>query len=243
MVSKINIIFVRHGQSTQNIAKLDSLGMPKDYNKNNIRLTNLGKDQAKQTGKYIKETYGEFDTIFVSPVKRCMETANILVKYIKDVSIKEDSDLYEIGELNHDLFDLKDSEREKLIENTKVTKLQNLMDSTDNRFEKHKLSKKLNKEATLYFNIKPSPKETAKRYARFLNKIKKKELKYGQVIVICHKGSIEGFMKIICGMDIYNQIIFDDIKNCSIICAQYDFSKDWFQLISMPNSSHLKGTN
>ena len=43
------IIFVRHGQSTENKASIDN----KSYDPNTIKLTDEGKKQAMITGKYL----------------------------------------------------------------------------------------------------------------------------------------------------------------------------------------------
>jgi broad specificity phosphatase PhoE len=67
MTEKINIIFVRHGQSTQNLA----LELDQEYDRDNIVLTRLGIKQAEKTGKYINEIYGKIDMIYLSPIKRC----------------------------------------------------------------------------------------------------------------------------------------------------------------------------
>jgi broad specificity phosphatase PhoE len=65
------IIFVRHGESTQNKDYRDN----KSYDKNNIKLTELGEKQAMITGKYLYKIFGKFDKVYSSPATRCIETA------------------------------------------------------------------------------------------------------------------------------------------------------------------------
>jgi broad specificity phosphatase PhoE len=75
----IKIIFIRHGESTENIA--DKTG--KIYDPNNIILTTKGEEQAKKTGEYLSKIFGNnFDHIISSPAKRCVQTANIIIKQI-----------------------------------------------------------------------------------------------------------------------------------------------------------------
>jgi broad specificity phosphatase PhoE len=67
----MEILFIRHGESTENIAMKNN----KEYDTNNIVLTNKGIAQAKATAKYIKKVFGKIDCIYHSPVYRCQQTA------------------------------------------------------------------------------------------------------------------------------------------------------------------------
>jgi broad specificity phosphatase PhoE len=166
------------------------------------------------------------------------QTASIMRKYITNVPIKEDAELYEIGEEHHELFYLSDHERNEFMKkNKKIVDLQEMMKNEKNKFKKHEMSKEFNREATKLFKIKPLPKKVFIRYARFLNSIKKSG--FNQVLVVCHGGTINGMKKIICGYDMHSQVTFEKVKNCSIMCVQYDLAKDWFQLIST-DDDHLK---
>ena len=62
--SIMEIIFVRHGESTQNEAYKNN----EEYDVNNIVLTKLGTKQANKTGKYLN-IYGKYDAIFSSLFK------------------------------------------------------------------------------------------------------------------------------------------------------------------------------
>lgn len=74
----MEILFVRHGQSTQNLAYEKN----EEYDPINVSLTQLGKEQAKITGKFLK-IYGEYDVIFSSPLLRAIETSHIIKKELK----------------------------------------------------------------------------------------------------------------------------------------------------------------
>eukprot|EP01132_Coremiostelium_polycephalum_P006594 gene6594-8162_t len=75
------LVIVRHGQSEQNAAldlyqhDIDTLANVRDCD---IKLTEIGEWQAKQTGKYL-DTTEPFDICFVSPYQRAIDTANHII--------------------------------------------------------------------------------------------------------------------------------------------------------------------
>ena len=105
------IIFVRHGQSTQNKAYTDN----KSYDKNSVKLTDEGKKQAMITGKYLYKVFGKFDKVYSSPATRCIETANIIMKEINHKKkLDIDESLIEIGYKSNKLDGLSKDESYKL---------------------------------------------------------------------------------------------------------------------------------
>jgi len=71
------IYFIRHGQTDEN-----SLGI-RQGSEIDSELNKLGRDQAKKTGKYLKKYRmkdNNFDSIISSPMKRAVETAEIIKK-------------------------------------------------------------------------------------------------------------------------------------------------------------------
>jgi len=85
------IILVRHGESEANIltseerTKLDS--STKDYS-----LTPKGRLQAKETGAYLRKTYGSFDAYYTSFCKRTKETMELMfpeAQIIEDARVAE----------------------------------------------------------------------------------------------------------------------------------------------------------
>jgi broad specificity phosphatase PhoE len=65
-----SLYFVRHGESADNAAHL--------WSRRDSPLTELGREQARATGRKIKEQRLEFDLIVVSPLPRTYETAHII---------------------------------------------------------------------------------------------------------------------------------------------------------------------
>lgn len=68
------IYYVRHGQSTSNVHNLTS-GAEDD-----VDLTDAGREQAKSAGKKLKDK--NIDTIVCSPMKRTVETAQLIASEI-----------------------------------------------------------------------------------------------------------------------------------------------------------------
>lgn len=79
-----HIILIRHGQYNIN-GKTDS----------ERTLTKLGRQQAEATGKRLQELGLPFSMLIQSTITRAQETARIIEKYLKNVSVKEDSVLSE----------------------------------------------------------------------------------------------------------------------------------------------------
>jgi broad specificity phosphatase PhoE len=81
------IYFIRHGQTDENL-----LGI-RQGSEIDSELNELGRNQAKKTGKYLKKyriNGKKFDCIISSPMKRAVETAEIIgkeIKYPKNIEI------------------------------------------------------------------------------------------------------------------------------------------------------------
>jgi len=82
----IDLVLVRHGESEGDLAQSRSKdgdatdwekGMEKRHS-SKYRLTDVGREQAKVTGEYIREEFGSFDRLFVSEYNRALETAALL---------------------------------------------------------------------------------------------------------------------------------------------------------------------
>lgn len=87
MSMPIDLVLVRHGESEGNVARgLSEQGDESVFtdefcqrHDSRLRLTNLGRTQAKTTGKWIQENIGTyFDRYIVSVYARAMETAGLL---------------------------------------------------------------------------------------------------------------------------------------------------------------------
>ncbi len=79
----MRIYFVRHGQTNYNLKNLCNDDISKD-----VYLTELGKKQAQDVGKKLKNE--KIEVIFVSELKRTRQTAEIINKY-HNALIKVDS--------------------------------------------------------------------------------------------------------------------------------------------------------
>lgn len=88
------VLYIRHGQTFSNVK-----GVLSD-SQDNTKLTDLGKEQAKQAGQELKST--KIDRIICSPKDRAYDTAKIIAEQINfDVdSIKKDARIteYNTGE-------------------------------------------------------------------------------------------------------------------------------------------------
>jgi|688.fasta_scaffold314613_1 broad specificity phosphatase PhoE len=241
----MEIYFVRHGQSTENVAQVDGIA----YDNNNIILTKRGETQAKITGKYLKNI-GKFDIIFHSPATRCEQTAEIINKELKCDNIISTELLYEIGAVAHDLGGLsikdwlKQSKRNKKLEDIK----NNLIKET-NIIKRNKLNESISTLGCKEFHIKPDMKTVVKNYEEFLNMLKdKKYKKYKRVLVVGHSALKDTMLRIITNINVYNNFIsfgfdkntdlFVENGNCFIMFVVLKDGK--YELIIPPNNLHIK---
>lgn len=80
------IFIIRHGQDTDNVQKILNGHHDTD-------LTDLGKEQAKQAAQKLKtET---IEAVYVSPLKRCQQTADIVTKELNLPTPQTHQDLIE----------------------------------------------------------------------------------------------------------------------------------------------------
>jgi broad specificity phosphatase PhoE len=84
----MKLIFMRHGEATHNVKEIIS-----DKSIYDSRLTNHGINQVRQS---IKKLDGKIDTIYVSPLPRTIETANLVAKNFPDSRIAIDDRIREI---------------------------------------------------------------------------------------------------------------------------------------------------
>ena len=72
---KVLICLIRHGKTTQNLKKL--IQGRKDF-----PLSDIGRSEALQAAKILKETDPNWDIIYSSPLSRAYETATIIASHI-----------------------------------------------------------------------------------------------------------------------------------------------------------------
>ena len=182
------IIFVRHGQSTQNKAFTDN----KSYDKNSVKLTDEGKKQAMITGKYLYKIFGKFDKVYSSPATRCIETANIIMKEINHKKkLDIDESLIEIGYKSNKLDGLSKDESDKQLYSFKLNlpkdksnlklfngienfkQLEKRLEETVNPYDKIKIHKIGNEIYDNHLQMKPNTYQVKNNYKKFLNNLKK----------------------------------------------------------------------
>jgi broad specificity phosphatase PhoE len=243
MIDDKEIVFVRHGQSTENVARVTGEG----YDPDNIILTGRGREQANITGEYLKRVYGEFDAVYSSPTKRCIETSEIIMSrlnYDHNSLIKSEL-LIEAGDRHHKLSGLSKEESENVINgNKELLDLNKVIDSELNPFRKLELSKVYYKDATIYLEVDPDYNQLASNFIKFISGIRASPRT--KILVVGHGGTLSGMQKLMCGVSLENDIIkFGLMKNkdipsygnCSIMCVK--FSQGNFELISPPDDSHI----
>jgi len=236
----MEILFIRHGESTSNYALQNNI----DYDRNDVKLTELGKTQAKKTGKILKK-YGNIDVIFHSPIKRCIETANIIAKELNNKNLQENKLLIEGGEEYHKFNGMSKKEIDEIMnKQKKYIKLNEDYKKEENMFKKIKIQEKIINEEIKITESKPDVSGVENNCNKFLKYLKKQD--YKRIVIISHRGTIQMFLKILCDIDAYNMNIKIsskenndkiDINNCSISGAILENNK--FKLIFASYIDHL----
>ena len=253
------IIFVRHGQSTENKASTDN----KSYDPNNIKLTDEGKKQAMITGKYLYKVFGKFDKVYSSPATRCKETANIIMKEInhkKKLDINEL--LIEVGYNHHNLDGLSKEEQDKIFDSITINvpkdkfnlklfngiktfrQLEKRLEETVNPYDRIKIYNIWGDILQNNLRIKPNSTKVGKNYKKFLNNLKKTDDE--TILIISHGACIGLLQRMICNITLNNmdiKIILNKLDtnnlfgNCCICCLGLEDNK--YYLVSPANTNHL----
>lgn len=242
------IIFVRHGQSTENLA----MDKGEKYDKNKIVLTDKGKTQAKKTGKYLNKIFDKFDKVYTSPVTRCIQTTdNILNEFSYKIKPEICDLLGEVGYISNKLDGLSKEESEKIFDNIQFSnlpknklfhkiktfrQLDKKLNETENPYDKLEITKYWDEIEENHLDIEPTTKQVAKNYNKFLKMLKKS--KHKNILVISHGLCINTLQKFICNIDISNMNFnFGKVDNCCILCLR--LNKNKFSLVSSANVNHL----
>ncbi len=193
----MEIIFVRHGESTQNEAYKNNT----DYDLDNITLTKLGETQAKKTGMYLN-MYGKFDAIYSSPLVRANQTANIIkqeLKFKNDIIVNNLLEEYNDGIL--DTMQIKEK-NEYIAKNKKLKNLFEKESRETNLFKKYKITEQIQNEYFRYIKSTLDFNDQIKNVNKFLNYLKKQN--YKRVAVVCHGGILDSLSSIITNTSPYN---------------------------------------
>ena len=243
----MEIIFVRHGESTQNLAYKTNT----EYDVNNVTLTKLGEEQAQKTGEYLK-IYGKYDAIYSSPLTRALQTANIIkdeLNFKNDIIVNNLLEEHNLGLVDR----LQPKEANEYINKNKSISKQFEKEANEvNLFKKYKISKELNTQYFKYVKSTLDYEQQIQNVKKFLNFLKKQNHK--RVLVVCHMGIIDVAISIVTNTNVYNddlQIVlksqttrvknpepFIQDRNCSI--AGFLLENNKYELIIPRNNMHLK---
>ena len=254
------IIFVRHGESTENKASTDN----KSYDPNNIKLTELGKKQAMITGKYLYKIFGKFDKVYSSPATRCKETANIIMEEINHKKkLNIDELLVEVGYNHNNLDGLSSEEQNKIFDSITINlpkdksnlklfngiktfrQLEKRLDETVNPYDRIKIYNTWGDIEQNHLGIKPNSTQVGKNYKKILNNLKKTDDE--TILIVSHGACIGLLQRMICNINLNNidiKIISNKLDtdkllgNCCICCLGLEDNK--YLLVSPANTNHLK---
>ena len=241
------IIFVRHGESTENLANKKG----EKYDESKIVLTKDGIKQVKVTGKYLHKTFGKFDKIYCSPVHRCRQTYDIISEEIKS-SNKDliiDDLIIELGAYKNIYNGMTEAEINNIHgKNKDLTNLIHELDKTIDPYEKYELKMKQLKllEKMHKDDVIPNLTDITNNCSKFLRNLK--NTKYNKILVITHGGIIDVIQRLVCNLE--NKIIMnfyistktfndtDELKgNCCCLCIGLENNK--YKLIMPSNTYHL----
>lgn len=201
------LYLIRHGQTDANIEGIYQGNM-------DVELNDKGKEQAKRLAWRLRNF--PFDALFVSHLKRALDTANTILEY-HDLTPKIKKDLEEIS-----MGEWQGKTREEV-------------KKTYAAFIKDRESKK-------DFYTRPIP--GGESYVAFQKRavgvfediLKETEGKH--VAVVCHGGIIKAVIGHLLSLDITRHRDFE-IYNTSITTIEYDKKKDRLRLITLNDTAHL----
>ena len=222
------IYFIRHGQTNEN-----SLGIWQG-SEIDSDLNELGRQQAKKSGKYLKKYRikdKNFDCIISSPMKRAIETAEIIGKELKITKkIEIFDELIELGRGKMSGLSKDDKYRQK-IEKEIEKKQKKIGDPIEYIYE-FDIDKYLNGK----FNIGiESESNISKRSKKIIDFIESKKCK--KILVVSHAGIIMNTIKSIFNLNYTPIGNLSNGKNCWISYIQNDGGI--YRLVSPPDSTHL----
>jgi broad specificity phosphatase PhoE len=201
------IYFIRHGQTDEN-----SLGI-RQGSEIDSELNELGRQQAKKTGKYLKKYRikdKNFDCILSSPLKRAIETAEIIGKELK--LSKKIEILDSLIELRRGKMSglSKDDKYKTKIEKEIEKKQKKIGDPIEYIYE-FDMDKYLNEKYDVGIEIKA---EMNKRSQKIIDFIESKKCK--KILVVSHAGIIMNTIKKIFNLNYTPIGNLSNGKNCWI---------------------------
>ena len=208
-----------------------------------------GREQANKTGVYLLNTFGKFDKIYSSPIKRCIQTSNIIAKEVTYTNtIITDDDLIENGAIDDYTKGLNRKEIDEFIDSVKnFRELEEKIKVSKDPYERYLLDKELYSLVNTEFNDKPTHSEMYANCENFLEKLKKTS--DNQILVIAHGAVLLAIQRIICNMKPYDRSPFfvsskpyssasELFGNCA--CLYVGLENNEYILVESSNTSHLK---
>jgi len=224
----MRFILIRHGQAVHNVSETYA------HDTASSKLTDLGREQAKLTGEYLKKFGLNPSLLVTSTMIRTIETAAIIRDVVSFKCPEENLKLFD--EFDKDISHEQAMEGMKMIEEfsekykkdpiayfTKAAALEDEMD------KKYKVSKQ--------HTGKERAKTTAKQIA-FM-----KGLKGYVILMALHGGVIAYLVADILKIPYESEYVGIGKKkrgNCSITIFDYDKKKDEFTCIVPTSTSHLE---
>ena len=222
------IYFIRHGQTNEN-----SLGILQG-SEIDSDLNELGRQQAKKSGKYLKKYRikdKNFDCIISSPMKRAIETAEIIGKELKITKkIEVFDELIELGRGKMSGLSKDDKYRQK-IEKEIEKKQKKIGDPIEYIYE-FDMDKYLNEKFNIGIETKTNLSKRSKKIIDFIESKKCKK-----ILVVSHAGIIMNTIKSIFNLNYTPIGNLSMGKNCWISYIQNDGGI--YRLVSPPDSTHL----
>lgn len=203
----MNLYLVRHGETEWNRLK-------KFQGQLNSDLTEIGIEQAKALGNYLKKENIDFDFVYSSPLERAYDTTKLIKE---DFEIITDSRLMEMAFGKWEGMDV------ELIKEESAENFHNFFNSSDK------------------YNHKPHEAESFEslemRVREFLDEIKEKH-KEKNVLVVSHGVTLKIFVKIIKNQNLKEFSESGGIFNTSLSLISYD--NEW-DIKYLSKLDHLEG--
>jgi len=218
------IYIIRHGETQWNIEKRSQGGEA------DISLNDVGKEQAKITGMYLKKYRSKknFDCIYTSPLIRASETAEIIKNELDEslpIIILDDLREHNVGKSSGKTQ--KEQKDDPTFDN--FYKILQKQTNIKDPINKALYNKKVNKEVV---------KLGAESYTAGINRAKKVfdailTSPYNKIIMITHSGTM---WEMLFYLTHYGENTSG--KNCSICYVEY--KDENYEIITMPNDDHIK---
>jgi broad specificity phosphatase PhoE len=222
-----HLYFIRHGETQWNIEG-KTQGSEAD-----IPLNDTGKEQAKQTGKYLNHfrlSKDEIDAIWSSPLLRAKQTAEIIKDEIKfKNAILFDDELKEFGKGK--MSGLKKDDELMIKINKKIDELfGEIKDPIEKRIRQKEIYQIIDDE----LEIGAEGESFEKRANSIINKIKNSSDKI--IIIVSHSGFIAELISKM--YHVPNELKGLGGKNSAI--SYHTYNGNNFTMISEPNDDHLR---